>query len=490
MLLHDGPLTSQPQEAVEVDWGNPLTAGLAYAQVGPSAVNIAAGSGWAVGDMSAALGRTGVGLSLPGSTSNYLRDDILSLGGSGTALALFRMPSAGLGANRAIFGIFQIAGGAVAHYLSYEASYDRYSAVSTGGYNWTIAAASGAPIVDEDCLLVGRFSSESGRDLWQNGALVATDAATRVVNATNVLVGVYASDGFIYSPFLGSMYCTLWWNRVLTDEEVRAVSANPWQLFRVRQVVLPASAAPSADVAGSVALGLTATGSIAVAKPVSGAVAVALATSGSIAVAKPVAGGVNLALSATGAIAVNKPVAGSVAMGVACSGALTVPKPVAGSVAVGLTAAGSVAVAKPVAGNVAVALTTSGALTTVGMGGAVAVSVATAGSVAVAKPVSGAVLVSLTTAAALTVAKPVGGNVALSLTTSGGLLIVALGYLDAMLTITARHEGVLGVVLRHAGELTVLDRHEAVLQAIARHEATLQITAGESGALTTISGEP
>lgn len=183
------------------------------------------------------------------------------------------------------------------------------------------------------------------------------------------------------------------------------------------------AAAPSADVAGSVALSLTATGSIAVAKPVSGSVAVALATSGSIAVAKPVAGGVGLALSATGAIAVNKPVAGSVAMGVACSGALAIPKPVAGSVAVGLTAAGSVAVAKPVSGAVAVALTTSGALTTVGMGGAVAVSVATAGSVAVAKPVSGAVLVSLTTAAALTIAKPVSGNVALSLVTSGSVQV-------------------------------------------------------------------
>lgn len=423
MLLHDGPLTSQPQEAVEVDWGNPLAAGLVWAQVADNPDNVAAGNATNVMPLGSAVGGPGVGIYLPGTYNNAnggLRSPLSASDGTeGWTMMGMARTDVNNGV-RCIVGVTGFSNNAI-HVLDLVNA--RIRVESSDGSNWTSALASDSVAIGTDHLYVGRVRHNGGRDVWRNGVQVASDSPAR--STTGVLstqVGYFTGSGH-GNAFVGTLYVTAVWRRVLTDDEVRAVSANPWQLFRVRQVWLPASAAPSADVAGSVALSLTATGSIAVAKPVSGSVAVALATSGSLAVAKPVAGAVGLALSATGAIAVNKPVAGSVAMGVACSGALTVPKPVAGSVAVGLTAAGSVEVAKPVAGAVAMALTTSGALTTVGMGGAVAVSVATAGSVAVDKPVSGAVLVSLTTAAALTIAKPVSGNVALSLVTSGSVQI-------------------------------------------------------------------
>ena len=431
MLLHDGPLTSQPQEAVEVDWGNPLAAGLQFAVLGNSLTNVVDGELLSSVTPPAVVPTSGGnGHAFTDNTNQAARGKAPPVSDSATLFAVLVTTASSRSGNRCLVGAW----GTSQQYL--ELSYGRLVALTfAGSYESAVSSRQlGSGDDNREHSFGGRFWQGSGRDAWFDGVLDGTSATPATVASFSYSqIGRWSDNG---SFLHGTLLLALRWDRALSDDEMRAISANPWQLFRVRQVVLPASAAPAADVAGSVALGLTATGSIAVAKPVSGTVAVALATSGSIAVAKPVAGGVSLALTATGAIAVNKPVAGAVAMGVTCSGALTIPKPVAGSVAVGVTAAGSVAVAKPVAGAVAMALTTSGALTTVGMGGAVAVSVATAGSVAVAKPVSGSVLVSLTTAAALTVAKPVSGAVVLSLTTTGRIETATLrGLVTAVLTL-------------------------------------------------------
>lgn len=431
MLLLDGPLTSQPQEAVELDDTCPMARGLlGFWHAGLLLQPSHLGASTLRWDYDPAR------FSVEGSASG----DAHMVQRSGTApfAHLFNKPTPTSGTTVLFSGkrntagpVFVSEGGGSTGYGFYNIGGGFYRAFvrTSGSGAHTLVDVPAAPDADG---MVGFTYDGAAVAGVVDGRIEAASAATGSLLYHNSSDPILLSIGSWGGGMSGSVESSAlplslrWfgiWDRALTPFELEALHANPWQLFRVRQVWLPASAAPSADVAGSVALSLTATGSIAVAKPVSGSVAVALATSGSIAVAKPVAGGVGLALSATGAIAVNKPVAGSVAMGVACSGALTVPKPVAGSVAVGLTAAGSVAVAKPVAGAVDMALTTSGALTTVGMGGAVAVSVATAGSVAVAKPVSGAVLVSLTTAAALTIAKPVSGNVALSLVTSGSVQV-------------------------------------------------------------------
>ncbi|HYW33485.1 MAG TPA: hypothetical protein VE869_18430, partial [Gemmatimonas sp.] len=63
-----------------------------------------------------------------------------------------------------------------------------------------------------------------------------------------------------------------------------------------------------------------------------GAVAVGVTSTAALTVAKPLAGAVSTGLSATGDLASTRPLAGAVAIGVTTIGSLDVPKPLAGSV--------------------------------------------------------------------------------------------------------------------------------------------------------------
>ncbi|MBX9857420.1 MAG: hypothetical protein K2Y26_17955 [Gemmatimonadaceae bacterium] len=424
MLLLDAPLTEQPQEAVEVNDGHPSSRGFIAGFVGtPSAIGAGFTPVGAVG-VRPLVGRSGL--------TNFDGASFVEL----------------TGAPRITGGPFTALVGVI-----YGGQARPYTFISQGGssvgYGWKLGCSpsgtdgrfqltyglvedypqSSASIPQNVPVVIGATISGDGGtcryyiDGKQEGS---TAVGTMISPSTRDLTLGASHRGGEYIDYLGagnSIWLALVWNRELSAEEVAAISANPWQLFRTRHVVLPASAAPAADVAGAASLALTATGSIAIAKPVSGAVAVALTTSGSIAVAKPVAGAASLALNASGAIAIAKPVAGAATCSVSATGSIAVAKPVGGAATLSATAAGSVAVDKPVAGAAQLALTSTGTLTTVGMGGAATCSLAATGNVAVSKPVSGAAAIALTAAGAASIAKPVAGNAALALAASGSVAV-------------------------------------------------------------------
>lgn len=442
MLLLDAPLTEQPQEAVEVDWGNPLAAGL----VGFINAATLPGTGGNSGVMVTAnpyarvlpdrLGRSHV------ADSSFSRLSVRAarqLGAAGTVAYIGTLRATGTSdfafaaavgntnAGNIVFGFQQ------GDNLTKPRGFLR--TVQNGSQ--TTAEITGSNFNGADIQTVHawalRYTSPTALRIFRDGVDVTasndiTGASGTPVGLDRVCIGAERANtassprGGPGEP-LQRCYLVAAWDRALSDEEIAEWSRNPWQLFRTRHVVLPPSAAPATDVAGAASLALTATGSLAVAKPVSGAVAVALTTAGSIAIAKPVAGAAGLALSASGAIAIAKPVAGAATCSVSATGSIAVAKPVSGSATISATAAGSVAVAKPVAGAASLALTSTGTLTTVGMGGAATCSLAATGNVAVSKPVSGAVSIAITAAGAASVAKPVAGNAALALAASGSVAV-------------------------------------------------------------------
>ena len=63
---------------------------------------------------------------------------------------------------------------------------------------------------------------------------------TEAANSSPLVIGARVGNLF---EFPGDIYISCFWNRVLTDQEIAQVSANPWQLFAPRQIWIPASAA-------------------------------------------------------------------------------------------------------------------------------------------------------------------------------------------------------------------------------------------------------
>jgi hypothetical protein len=221
---------AQPQDAVAVDWHNPITAGLVFAQVGDSPENVA-GASTLLGTLDGQTNTGGRGLDFTGNAANRVELETTGVSASGTALAFFYLPSAAGATERIPIGAFRVGAGLdVGNYLAIDAS--RAFATTTDGDNWLTADWSYGGVRDRDFLLVGRFTAGGGRDLWGSGILRNTEGTPRNPSSINrIVLGAYqtVSPG---NAFFGTMYLSCWWDRVLSDDEVRSVSAQPWQLFR------------------------------------------------------------------------------------------------------------------------------------------------------------------------------------------------------------------------------------------------------------------
>jgi Concanavalin A-like lectin/glucanases superfamily len=250
-LLLGQDLYRQPQDYTEVNWENPVTAGLLLLTNGEHRSNLAgAPEITTAGSLPRGVGQSGVGLSFNNNTNNYLTAPYSASAPSGTGLAWFHLPTAASGSNRGIVGIYRTSGGSPggdASYLTLDAA-GTFSAFSTDNNNF-IAASTAVPAFNRDYVLAGTFLSGGGRSLWLDGEKVATEGTARTpAGITTALVGVYSDGaGARSSPFTGTIYMSAWWTRVLTDEEVRSVSKNPQQLLRspARSFLQPSAPASS-----------------------------------------------------------------------------------------------------------------------------------------------------------------------------------------------------------------------------------------------------
>lgn len=228
MLLLDATFDSQPQEAVEVDWANPLASGLVHATVGNNLTNLAGPP------LTPTFGTTelaGWGGPTPGIVFN---NSVVEGGISPSFRGVFttglclHTPASLNASGRLLMGAFT-------NEDSSNCRFEVSATALTAGYRNALnesAFSTGiiTPQVGQTYMHGGRWTADAV-ELWVDGQLIATTTAGgngQIRNRVS-LGGDPTYGGFAY---IGTVHLSLWWNRALTDDEIRSVSANPWQLFR------------------------------------------------------------------------------------------------------------------------------------------------------------------------------------------------------------------------------------------------------------------
>ena len=92
-------------------------------------------------------------------------------------------------------------------------------------------------------------------EIYDGGSLVASSTSgggTLTQNPANAVLFGSESASSIVSPFNGFVYLAALWNRYLSPAEVKALAANPWQVFNPRRYAIGAPvtaqfARPTAD---------------------------------------------------------------------------------------------------------------------------------------------------------------------------------------------------------------------------------------------------
>lgn len=214
------PWTQQPQVAVGIDWGNPLTNGLVEsilpAQRRSSVRGIIPTSS---GTMTVSPGLKGIGLKTSandGSKDAYAGawSQLLEM----TMLALFRLD--GKDSVGRICGTY--VGGTSGYALSTNATNSRcfyYGSVP-------ISLSGAALTTGEKCWLMRCDGSTV--DLFEQGVKTASASGTLIVGTGDFCIG---ADNSSNSCARANRYLSAVWNRALYDHEIASISANPWQLF-------------------------------------------------------------------------------------------------------------------------------------------------------------------------------------------------------------------------------------------------------------------
>lgn len=97
------------------------------------------------------------------------------------------------------------------------------------------AAFTGLPNADSWHFVVGRAAHSNYRDIWVNGVQGGNNTLVGALsNVTRVVVGGNAagSGSAAANYWDGDIAFAAVWNRGLTDNEIRSLSSNPWQLFQ------------------------------------------------------------------------------------------------------------------------------------------------------------------------------------------------------------------------------------------------------------------
>jgi hypothetical protein len=241
VLILKRPWTEQPQDAVNIDWDNPITKGLTFLYFGDQDLT------------TQKLATNGSGVSRRGTTRTFTGSNGAVLGGfpasitasdAWSQLAVVRpstlttrnAPSSTDGANATI-GMAMGYTTSSAAFIYPKGDTAAFTAETASGFwesgKWIVAGAS-------YIFLVGASRAK----VYKNGALFGTPAITNeaVVNASgNLRVG--AADGTNFKGWVGDVGLVAFWSRELAETEQRSLGDNPWQLFEPRRIPIPYAAA-------------------------------------------------------------------------------------------------------------------------------------------------------------------------------------------------------------------------------------------------------
>ena len=220
-ILRRAVMSQQPQYAAQIDWSNPITRGLSAAVDLNSQRNLL-GTITNVGGGAKAVTKHGIATAFVG--SNYFTVPISSGGGEWTIFVLTTPTS--LASQGAIASICDtstsnranIYGGQTSNTVSINYGNSYYSAATV---NSAIAIA-------------GTFSAVASYESLYVDGVLASSGSTGVVNPinANLVFGI----GARYSSGWGSFgnaksNWALLFNRVLSPQEIKSLSDNPWQIF-------------------------------------------------------------------------------------------------------------------------------------------------------------------------------------------------------------------------------------------------------------------
>ena len=229
------PWDQQPQEAVEIDWANPISSGLALLHTPLD--EYVAGARLTVNRPSVDPRQAGVAYSTSGaggraSTPSRLRTS----DGAGTGdftIIVYAAPVAST-TRQIPLCVTNAAGQSGESYLIFNSN-PSYGPTPGG---WTFTTFDGAPGIASAGGVDGRLHAFVVRRigptlaLFLDGGQVESLTSTGKINTglgDNDYIGGYKDSGFGHRD---PLYQVGAWNRALTDAEIASLSTNPWQLFR------------------------------------------------------------------------------------------------------------------------------------------------------------------------------------------------------------------------------------------------------------------
>lgn len=417
------PWDQQPQEAVDIDWGNPLSDALAAVFSNNAGAPRELISGWEPpSGVQWTSEPTKDGLGLYPATTYSGAVGVFLRGGPISVLVVSK-PPASESTWRPFFTQRASAGGGQ---WGFFANSGPTYAVVPGSLTLTsftnVALTASGAITPDATVFAGVISSTTAGTLYVNGRpLTTTVSGSGYPTIANTLfnIGHHASLPAITNV---PMPLILLWNRALTDVEIASISANPWQLF-VRREWVPMAAASGGGVTGASSGTLQLAGSAAGSVLVSGASAGALAISGAAAASVRVTGAstgtLSLSGTATGTVGATG-VTGQSSQTLSLTGTSTGTVGISGqsaqTLALSGTAAGSVRVTGASAGTLSLTGTATGNTTG-------AVTGASAGVLSLSGAATGTVRVSGGSAAVLQITGNAGAQIVVRGVSAGVLLM-------------------------------------------------------------------
>jgi hypothetical protein len=234
----------QPQQAVQVDWSNPLAANLQFLYAGIELRDVAGGrAGSFIGSAGSRVGPGGRSVAFDGSSRSIVfpRDARLEVPSGLTVWAYVCIPSYTPGTANDDFFCKTFNNNGSAPFLSWSLG---NGSGSGGGASTAIKAAIGVGsslfTVEMTCSvglnLIGLTYDGANLRGWIGGANKATTAATGSVNydtssAGNLIIGG-SSGASVNKDFRGDVYAAGFHSRVFSQSDFARLADNPWQLYK------------------------------------------------------------------------------------------------------------------------------------------------------------------------------------------------------------------------------------------------------------------
>lgn len=251
--------TEQPQEPTQVDGSNPLSRALAFVYTPTGGLsNPVNGDTLSVlnGPISQAVTKDGVALDLvKASTQGVSLGNGAAYdpnGGPFSACAIVTLNAVTTSANGVL----------LSRYVSGSTSFN----LDTGGnYNGNQARFyinAGGNLIQGGSLnagqrycIVGTLDGSGNAALYIDGVSVATAGGWATQNATTAQTVIGRREYVTgEEPVGGQIPYAAMWLRSLSADEVASISANPWQLFAPRRILLPFTAANADNLLGQACL--------------------------------------------------------------------------------------------------------------------------------------------------------------------------------------------------------------------------------------------